>query len=71
MSREQANDYDRRKSTVVSSARDSNRADQPSDDWAGEPLEGSGFEGESPEPGFALPIAAWNRRAHSAGLFAT
>jgi hypothetical protein len=30
----------------------SKSADQPSDDWAGDPLEGSGFEGESPEEGF-------------------
>ena len=31
---------------------DSKRTDQPDNDWAGEPLEGSGFEDESPEPGF-------------------
>jgi hypothetical protein len=31
---------------------DSKRTDQSENDWAGEALEGSGFEDESPEPGF-------------------
>jgi hypothetical protein len=70
MSRQQPNDSIYADRPREQSA-DANAADQPSSDWAGEPLEGSGFEGESPEPGFARPIAAWNRRAHSAGLFAT
>jgi hypothetical protein len=30
----------------------SNTAHQPDNDWAGEPVEGSGFEEETPEPGF-------------------
>jgi len=30
----------------------SNKPDQPDNDWAEEPLEGSGFEDESPEPSF-------------------
>jgi hypothetical protein len=48
---EQAND-----STSPSDPREQagelNRRDQPDSDWAGELLEGSGFEDESPEPGF-------------------
>jgi hypothetical protein len=51
MSREQPNDSiyaDRPREQPG----DFNAADQPSNDWAGEPLEGSGFEDESPEPGF-------------------
>jgi hypothetical protein len=51
MFREQAND-----STNPDRPRkqpgDSNRTDQSDDDWAGEPLEGSGVEDENPEPGF-------------------
>jgi hypothetical protein len=31
---------------------DLNGPDQPDNDWAGEPFEGSGFEDENPEPGF-------------------
>jgi hypothetical protein len=31
---------------------DLNASDQPDSDWAGDALEGSGFESESPEPGF-------------------
>ena len=47
MSFEQSN-----KSAEQSGAREPRDGHQPDSDWAGEPVEGSGFEEETPEPGF-------------------